>query len=94
MGIGMYSVKYHPDVKNKDLPLIPQNIRERIKRAIEERLLADPLYFGDTLKKSLVGFRKFRVGDYRIIHKISGKQIIILLIGHRKDVYERNMRDI
>ena len=64
-----YKLFYHPQIK-EDLARFPKNIRARIQRAIEYRLLVDPLSYGDPLQKSLQGFRKLRVGDYRIIYKI------------------------
>ena len=67
-------------------------MRDRIRKAIEERLLVDPIHFGDALRKSLHGFRKMRVGDYRVIHKITGSTIVILMIRHRKDVYKKRIR--
>ncbi len=82
-----YKLIYHPDIKKHDLPKIPQNIKESISKAIEERLLFDPVLFGQPLRQSLKGHRKLRVGDYRVIYRISGSEIIILKIGHRKEVY-------
>ncbi len=83
-----YQVVYHPEIK-KDLDGIPQNIKETIMRAIEERLVNNPEAVSQPLKRSLKGYRKLRVGDYRIIHKIQGNSIIILKIGNRKDVYDK-----
>jgi mRNA interferase RelE/StbE len=84
-----YKLIYHPDILKYDLPRIPKNIKESIRRAIEERLLFDPILFGQPLRQSLKGHRKLRVGDYRVIYRISGKEIIILKIGHRKEVYTK-----
>lgn len=81
-----YEVFYHPEVA-KDLAKISQDIKDLIKRAIEERLLKDPASVSHPLRRDLKGYRKFRVGDYRVIHKIHGNSIIILKIGHRKEVY-------
>ncbi len=83
-----YQVLYHPEIV-KDLERIPQNIKEMIKRAIEERLLNDPEAVSQPLRRNLKGYRKLRVGDYRVIHKIHGSSIIILKIGNRKDVYDK-----
>jgi len=80
---------YHPAVKTEDLPAIPSNIKKRIKRAIEERLMTEPLKFGEPLRRSLKGYRKLRVGNYRIIYKITRDSIIVLKIGHRKEVYSQ-----
>ena len=81
-----YSLSYHPEVA-RDIAHLPKNISSRIQRAIEERLLADPVHYGHPLRRSLQGYRKLRVGDYRVIYKIKESQIIIFKIGHRKEVY-------
>ena len=81
-----YQVFYHPEVQT-DLSRIPQNVKASIKRAIEQRLLIDPLTYGQPLRQSLKGYRKLRVGDYRVIYKIQHDEIIIFKIGHRKEVY-------
>lgn len=83
-----YRPVYHQDIPH-DLAEIPGNIKGRIRRAIETRLLADPISYGLPLRKSLHGHRKLRVGDYRIIYRIHGKNVIILKVGHRKDVYPK-----
>jgi len=84
-----YQLFYHPDVAKHDLPGMPANIKETIRRAIEQRLAEEPLLTGEPLRHSLKGHRKLRVGDYRIVYRIRGKEIIILKIGHRKDVYTK-----
>jgi mRNA interferase RelE/StbE len=83
-----YQVFYHPEIQ-KDLIGIPQNIKETIRRAIEERLVHYPEAVSQPLRRSLKGYRKLRVGDYRVIHRIQGNSIFILKIGCRKDVYSK-----
>ena len=83
-----FHLLYHPDIPD-DVAAIPRNIRNIIQRAIEERLAPDPVRFGEPLRRSLQGYRKLRVGDYRVIYRITGHDVIILKIGHRKDVYEK-----
>ena len=89
-----YKLLYHPDVVKKDLPRISADQRERIKRAIEGRLLESPILVGKPLRQSLKGHRKLRVGDWRVIYRIYKKDIIILKIGHRREVYRRAARRI
>lgn len=84
-----YFIFYHPDVA-KDVSSFPRNIKFRIQKAIEDRLLEDPLRYGEPLRRSLQGYRKMRVGDYRVIYKIHSKKIIVLKIGHRKEVYKKD----
>ena len=83
-----YRPIYHPEIRT-DLSGIPGNVKERIRKAIEARLLVDPVSYGLPLRKSLQGYRKLRVGDYRIIYRLENKDIIILKIGHRRDVYPK-----
>jgi len=79
--------KYHPDVKRSDLPKIDAKNRGMIKRAIEDRLATQPETYGKPLRKTLKGYWKLRVGDYRIVFKVSSNSIFIFGIIHRKEVY-------
>lgn len=82
-------VVYHPKVKSEDIPRLVKTAILRIRKAIEDRLCLDPEQFGRPLRRGLQGYRKFRVGDYRIIYKIDHQDIKILIIGHRQDVYDK-----
>ena len=84
-----YHLRYHPDVKEKDLPKLNRTIQKQIKTAIEQRLLLAPEKYSEPLRRTLKGYRKLRVGDYRIVLKLGSEAIPILGICHRKDVYER-----
>lgn len=83
-----FTVKYHPDVREVDLPRINVKMRERIRRAIESRLMTAPQEYGLPLRKSLGGYWKLRVGDYRIVFKVQGEVVYVLGIRHRKKIYE------
>jgi mRNA interferase RelE/StbE len=83
-----FTVKYHPAVKEIDLPLINMKMRERIRRAIESRLMTAPHDYGLPLRKNLGGYWKLRVGDYRVVFKVEGEIVYVLAIRHRKSIYE------
>jgi len=83
-----FTLRYHPDVKARDLPLIDAKLKNRIKTAIERRLATEPQRYGEPLRKTLRGYWKLRVGDYRVVYKIVGEEVLILGIIHRKKVYE------
>ena len=84
----IYKLKYHPNVKKSDLPKIDVKNRNRIKRAIEERLTTHPEIYGKPLQRTLKGYWKLRVGDYRVVFKVSSDDIMIFGIIHRKEVYK------
>ncbi len=83
-----FELIYHPEVKSADLPLIDARTKARIKKAVETRLATAPHQYGEPLRKTLRGYWKLRVGDYRVVFKIVGKEVRILGIMHRKKVYE------
>lgn len=85
-----WKVTYKESVQ-KDLKKISKDIQYIIRRAIEEKLMVDPLKFGLPLRRNLKGYMKLRVGDYRIVYSISKKTVTVhvIKIGHRKDVYEK-----
>ena len=87
-----YRLLYHPAVLKEDLRKIPSDAKEKVKYVIEARLIDDPVLAGKPLRQSLKGHRKLRVGDWRIIYRIDRKDIIILKIGHRREVYQRAER--
>jgi len=84
-----FILRYHPDVKDTDIPKISKKMRNRIKKAIEERLIAAPHQYGEPLRKTLKGYWKLRVGDYRVVFKIVENEVWIFGIIHRKEVYEK-----
>jgi len=88
MGV-KFDIAYHPDVVEKDIPQLSPFDKDKIKKAIEEKLVVYPELFGKPLRRSLKGYRKLRVGDYRIIYRIEGERVKILYIGHRSIVYEK-----
>jgi len=83
-----FAVKYHPAVKEIDLPRINVKMRDRIRRAIESRLMTAPQEYGLPLRKNLGGYWKLRVGDYRVVFKVEGEVVYLLGIRHRKKIYE------
>ncbi len=82
-----YRLSYHPAVLREDLPRLNRDIRDRIQRALEQRLALEPAYYGEPLRHQLKGYWKLRVGNYRIIYRIESHTVWIITIGHRKDVY-------
>lgn len=82
-----FSLHYHPAVREQDLPLIDRRTRDRIRKAIEERLQTAPHEYGEPLRKSLKSYWKLRVGDYRVVFKVVEFEVWVLGIRHRKSVY-------
>ena len=85
----VFKLRYHPDVRTVDILQLNLKLKDHIKKAIETRLLVAPHQYGEPLRKTLKGYWKLRVGDYRVVYKITGDEVWILGIIHRRDVYEK-----
>ena len=82
-----WEIVFHPEVLRRDLPAIASSPRERIFLAIEHRLSAAPESYGKPLRAPLAGFRRLRVGDYRIVYQVERERIVVqvVCIGIRRD---------
>jgi mRNA interferase RelE/StbE len=87
-------VRYHHEVRAVDIPLLNATLKKRIRKAIEERLMTAPQHYGEPLRKSLKGYWKLRVGDYRVVFKVVENEVWVLGIINRKDVYERILKRV
>lgn len=85
-----WRVVYKKSVR-KDLKSISPDMRALIKRAIEEKLMVNPLKFGVPLRRTLKGYLKLRVGNYRVIYSMEAERVTVhvVKIGHRKEVYKQ-----
>jgi len=84
-----FEIVYHEDVIEKDIPKLSKTDKYRIRKAIEDKLMLSPDVFGKPLRRSLKGYKKLRVGDYRVIFLIENKTIKIFYIAHRSVIYKK-----
>ena len=82
-----YIVRYSKQIDWKRFRALSMREKKRMQEAIERKIAVDPVYYGKPLRKSLFGCRSLRVGAYRIIYRVEGKVVEIVLIGHRSTVY-------
>jgi mRNA interferase RelE/StbE len=74
----------------KEIQKIPAQIRKRLKVKLEWWInQADPLHFADHLTDPRDAQYRYRIGVYRVLFDVKDKDIVILHIQHRKDVYRR-----
>jgi len=84
-----YNIVYKKSVQ-RDLKKLSKAEAHRILNQVEEELSKN----ADThplLKGQFAGLRKYCVGEYRVIYAILGHDVLILRIGHRKDVYKKEI---
>lgn len=70
----------------KDLNSLENSIRKRILIKLQE-YSSNPFEYCEKISNKMLGSYRFRIGDYRAIADIEGEEIIILRVGHRKEIY-------
>ena len=69
-----------------------QSLEEKIKQRIGKTLLRyseDALKYARKLSDPRLGTYRFRVGEYRVIFDLEGNDVVILRVGHRKEIYRK-----
>ena len=71
----------------KDFKKLDNNTQKIIKKKLT-LFQSNPLKYATKLTNNEIGAYRFRIGDYRAIFDMEEDKIIILKIGHRKEIYK------
>jgi len=77
---------YYKALIERDLKKIDKAEAKRVLNKIEKELGKDPSK-GEQLKGEFRGLFGYRVGDYRVIYAKTTDGVLVLRIGHRKEIY-------
>lgn len=85
----MYDIRIL-DTPSKELRLLDKSIAKRIIEKIYWLRDNFDMHKPESLKGEFSTFYKLRIGEYRVLYQVdsSNKEIIIHLIGHRKEIYK------
>jgi mRNA interferase RelE/StbE len=72
----------------KDISKLEPEVKEKIGGALG-RYGKDPLNYARKMVDPSLGNYRFRIGDYRVIFDIEGDKIVVLRVGHGKEIYRR-----
>lgn len=78
----VYTERAARDIRKLDIV-----VRKRLKKALET-LREKPLEHSTKLIDPKIGEYRFRVGDHRAIFDVIGRDIVVLRVGHRRDIYK------
>ncbi len=83
-----YRVLYTEEAK-KNIGKLDPSVKKLIRKAIES-LAVNPEK-GKPLSHELAGLRSLRASDYRVIYRIKGGELLILVVGvgHRREIYKK-----
>lgn len=89
-----WKVQYLPEVQS-DLDSLGKADARKALKVIDERIInGEPEKAGRSLGKNLVGCRRIRTGDIRIVYKMIDNevQVLIIAVGPRRnnEVYDRS----
>ncbi|MCL4377149.1 MAG: type II toxin-antitoxin system RelE/ParE family toxin [Actinobacteria bacterium] len=78
----LYTKTAYNDIKKLD-----RIAKKRIGKKIEE-YSKDPLLNSKKLTNSTIGTYRWRIGNYRVVFDLDNKNIVILRVGHRREIYK------
>lgn len=81
-----YNVVYKKSV-HRDLKKLSKTEARRILERLEKDLSRKPKTY-PVLKGPFAGLRKYRVGDYPVVYAIIEKDVLVLRVGHRRNIYK------
>ncbi|NCS90096.1 MAG: type II toxin-antitoxin system RelE/ParE family toxin [Ignavibacteria bacterium CG_4_9_14_3_um_filter_36_18] len=70
----------------KDFKKLDPNTGMQIAKKLKE-YSTNPFLHAKKLTDATLGTYRFRIGNYRVIADIEENKIIVLRVGHRKDIY-------
>jgi mRNA interferase RelE/StbE len=89
----LYRIELSPRAR-RDLRKLPRSDQVRVAARINE-LAGNPRPAGAVKLAGAEDLWRVRVGEYRIVYQVRGVrlQVLIVLVGHRGDIYRR-LRDL
>ena len=83
-----YRILYTKEAK-RNIDKLDPSVRKLVRKAVES-LSREPER-GKPLSHELAGLRSLRTSDYRIVYRPKGEEIVVIVIaiGHRREVYRR-----
>lgn len=70
----------------RGIKALDREVQVRILREINT-LKKNP-YAGKPLRGKLKEIYSLRIGKYRVLYQIKGSEVLLLVVGHRKRIYE------
>jgi mRNA interferase RelE/StbE len=70
----------------KDIDKIEINSQNKLINKIKI-LVENPYTHSKKLSSPVIGMYRLKVGDFRVIFDIDEDNIVVLRVGHRKDIY-------
>lgn len=84
----MYTWEFTSEA-TRDFKKLTPEIQKRIVKKLDHFVSSGiPLKFAERLVDYEIGEYRFRIGDYRVIFDMEEETIVVLTLGHRKNIYK------
>lgn len=84
----MYAYEFTPQAL-KELKKLPKSWQKKVIQKLDYFISSDkPLSFATHLINYEIGQYRFRIGDYRVIFDLEENTLVILSVGHRREIYK------
>ncbi|MCC7519365.1 MAG: type II toxin-antitoxin system RelE/ParE family toxin [Verrucomicrobiae bacterium] len=80
-----FEIVYKKSVE-KDLAKLGKTEARRVLDKIDKDLATRPDAY-PALRGQFAGLRKLRVGNYRVVFAILAERVLVLRVGHRREIY-------
>ena len=72
----------------RQLSRLDGSVQKRITEKLEYYCSHDePLRFAEHLTDHRFGEWRFRIGEYRVLFDIEADEMVVLAVGHRREIY-------
>ena len=71
----------------KDISKLDKKMKERIAEKLH-LVAQNPVLYSKKLTNPKIGTYRLRIGEYRVIFDLENSTMIVLRIGHRKEIYQ------
>jgi mRNA interferase RelE/StbE len=84
----MYTYEFTPQAA-RELKKLPKNWQKRVIQKLDYFVSSKkPLSFASHLINYEIGQYRFRIADYRVIFDLEEETLVILSVGHRREIYK------
>ena len=71
----------------KDIQKLDIVAKKRIRKKMEI-FIKKPLFYSKKLINPAIGSFRFRIGNFRVVFEIDKDKIVVLRVGHRREIYK------
>jgi len=70
----------------RDISRLDQVAKGRLRKTLE-RYAQSPFDYAKKMVDPALGTYRFRIGEYRVIFDVEGNKIVVLRVGHCREIY-------